>query len=233
MAYTDPYQTFRVVYEIISTILCFILVKFMIKPYQITGESRYLGLPLGFSILGITYALSAIVFSQVNFFGNGTVYIQLVLRTFAFLFLAVTYYFSRKGGENKQWIWNTTIALLIVGIIISFLLVNVPDVVELCGYQNLSFFVRVFNIVCILYIIAHTLRSHIETPDPRTIWIPLGYILFALSQGLLIIFVIDTGSTASSMAAWWGALSIRWAALAIFFYVTYRSFYSAKKRVGE
>lgn len=203
----------------------------MIKPYKITGESRYLGLPLGFSILGVTYALSAFVFSQLYIFGKGTIYIQLVLRTFAFVFLVITYYFSRKSGENKQRIWNTTIVLLIIGIIASFIVVSIPDVVALFGYQNLSFFVRVFNIVCIGYIIAHTLKSHIEKPDPRTVWIPLGYILFALSQGLLIIYAIDSGNSASSMAAWWGALSIRWAALAIFLCVAYRSFYSDKKGV--
>ncbi len=205
----------------------------MIKPYQITGESRYLGLPIGFGILGVTYAVSAFVFSQMYIFGNGTMYIQLVLRTFAFIFLVITYYFSRKSGENKRWIWNTSIALLIIGVAISFVLVSIPDVVALVGYQNLSFFVRVFNLVCIGYIIAHTLRSHIETPDPETIWIPLGYILFAISQGLLIIYAIDTTTSASSMAAWWSALAIRWAALAVFLFVAYRSFYSAKKGVGK
>jgi len=203
----------------------------MIKPYQITGESRYLGLPIGFGILGVTYAVSAFVFSQMYIFGNGTMYIQLVLRTFAFIFLVITYYFSRKSGENKRWLWNTTIALLIIGAVVSFVLVSIPDVVALVGYQNLSFFVRVFNLICIGYIFAHTLRSHIETPDPETIWIPLSYILFAISQGLLIIYAIDTTTSASSMAAWWSALAIRWAALSVFLFVAYRSFYSVKKRL--
>lgn len=203
----------------------------MIKPYLITRESRYLGLPIGFGILGVTYAVSAFLFSQLYIFGNGTIYIQLVLRTFAFIFLVITYYFSRKSGENKRWIWNTTIALLIMGAVISFVLVSIPDVVASVGYQNLSFFVRVFNLVCIGYLIAHTLRSHIETPDPETIWIPLGYILFAISQGLLIIYAIDTTTSASSMTAWWSALAIRWAALSVFLFVAYRSFYSVKKRL--
>ena len=205
----------------------------MIKPYQITRESRYLGLPIGFGILGVTYAVSAFIFSHMFIFGNGTIYIQLVLRTFAFIFLVITYYFSRKSRENKQWLWNTTIALLIIGVVVSFVLVSIPDVVALVGYQNLSFIVRVFNVACIGYLIAHTLRSHIENPDPETIWIPLGYILFAISQGLLMIYAIDTTTSASSMAAWWSALAIRWAALAVFLFVAYRSFYSSKKGVGK
>ena len=227
----DPYayQTFRIIYEIISAVLCFILVRFMVKPYQITGESRYLGLPIGFGILGLTYAISAILFSQLFILGNGTIYIQLILRIFAFLFLSITYYFSRRNGENKRRIWNTTLALLIIGVTVSLLLVSIPEVTTVIGYQNLSFFVRVFNLFLIGYIFAHTLRSHIEKPDPETIWIPLGYILFALSQGLLIIYAIDRGNSASSMAAWWGALAIRWAAIGVFLFITCRSFYCVKK----
>jgi hypothetical protein len=34
--------------EIVSAILCFVLLRSMIKPYRTTGEGRYLGLPLGF-----------------------------------------------------------------------------------------------------------------------------------------------------------------------------------------
>ncbi len=107
------YQTFRVVYEATSAIFCFILVRFMIKPYLVTRESRYLGLPLGFGFLGATYALSAFVYFQPQFFGSGTIYFQLVMRTFAFVFLCVTYYFSTKSGDSGRF-WNTSLALLII-----------------------------------------------------------------------------------------------------------------------
>src|SRR3990172_10864400 len=161
----DPYayQTFRIIYEVTSTIICLILVRFMIKPYQVTGESRYLGLPLGFGFLGATYALSAFVFFQPSFFGGGTIYLQLVLRTFAFIFLCVTYYFSKKSPDSRG-LWNTTLALLIIAFLTLFLLVNIPDV-ALPSYQSASVFTRVFNLILILYICAHTLRSHIEKPD--------------------------------------------------------------------
>ena len=36
------YQTFRVVYEATSAILCLILVRFMIKPYQVTEKADIL-----------------------------------------------------------------------------------------------------------------------------------------------------------------------------------------------
>lgn len=46
--------------DIIVIVICGILLKFMIKPYQATGENRYLGLPLGFGVLGLTYFIGII-----------------------------------------------------------------------------------------------------------------------------------------------------------------------------
>jgi hypothetical protein len=224
----DPYayQTFRVVYEATSAIFCLILVRFMIKPYIVTRESRYLGLPLGFGFLGATYALSAFVYFQPQFLGNGTIYFQLLMRTFAFVFLCVTYYFSTKSGDNGRF-WSTSLALIIIAFLALFLLVNIPGV-TLPSYQLTSTFTRFFNLICIAYLCAHTLRSHIEKPDPETLWIPLGYFLFGVSQYSLIIYAID-----NSMSAWWGALAIRWTGLAVFLFVSYKSFYGIKKEENK
>jgi len=224
---TNPgdYQTFRIIYEITSAIICLLLVRFMIKPYQITGENRYIGLPLGFGLLGATYALSAFVYFQPLFLGRATIYIQLILRTFAFIFLSVTYFFSRKNAENNRWIWNTTLTLLIGVFLTLFVFVSIPDT-NLPNYQSLCFSIRIINLILIGYICAHTLRSHLEKPDPETLWIPLGYILLAISQYALIIWALD-----ESYSAFFSALAIRWIGLVTFLIVAYRSFYNPKKRV--
>jgi hypothetical protein len=195
----------------------------MIKPYQITKENRYLGLPLGFGFLGTTYALSAFVYFQPYFFGAVTIYLQTVVRSFAFIFLCMTYYFSRKNAENGRWCWNTTIILLFIIFVTSVILLNIPQA-SLPSYQLTSAITRVFNLICIVYLCAHTLRSHIKTPEPDTILSPFGYILLGISQYSLIIYAND-----NSMSAWWGALAIRWAGLAIFLIIAYRSFWSNKK----
>src|SRR5665647_1612172 len=123
----DPYayQTFRVVYETTSAIICLILLRYMIKPYQITKENRYLGLPLGFGFLGATYALSALVYFQPYFLGNGTIYLQAVVRSFAFIFLCMTYYFSRKNAENSRHIWNAALIILILVLLTSAILISI------------------------------------------------------------------------------------------------------------
>jgi len=62
-------------------------------------------------------------------------------------------------------------------------------------------------------------------PDPTTLLIPLGYILFAISQYSLIIWAID-----ESMFAFWSALALRWGGLAIFLFVAYVTFYGSQKK---
>jgi hypothetical protein len=220
------YETFRIIYEIISTILCAVLVKFMIKPYQITRESRYLGLPLGFAFLGVTYALGALFYYQPSLFGRETLYVDLIVRVFAFAFLSVTYYFSKKSNENSKILWNTIFSLLIIAFIASFVIVSIPEILP--NYNTLSVCTRVLTLILIGYICAHTLRSHLEKPDPETLWIPLGYFLLGISQYSLIIWAID-----HSYAAFFGALAIRWAGLAVFLIISYRSFYTKKRLSNE
>jgi hypothetical protein len=223
------YQEFRIAYEITSTILCLILVRFMIKPYQLTGESRYIGLPLGFGFLGATYALSAFTYYQPHFFGDATLYIQLVIRSFAFVFLCVTYYFANNKMKNTRWAWNTTLVALLVAFVTSFALVILPITSPIYSeYLAAATYVRVFNLVCIGYLCYRTFRSHIEKPDPDTLWIPLGYLLLGFSQYSLIVYTLD-----NSYSAWWGALAIRWISLALFLYVAFKSFYSKKGRLNE
>ena len=210
----------RVAVEAVSAFVCFILLWFMVKPYRLTRENRYLGLPLGFGFLGLSYILGTIAFSIPNYFFKGLDWIQLIARTLAFTFLAVTYYFSRKPLKNSRIIWDVTFSLLII-IITSLVAVGIA----LTGlssntYQTAQVYVRIINIICLVYISFHTVRSHLEEPDPSTIWIPFGFIMFGVSQFSLLIWVIN-----GSLSAFWGGLVLRLAALIIFLSVSYNTFY--------
>jgi hypothetical protein len=221
----SEYQTFRVAYEVTSAVLCFILVWFMMKPYRFTKKGRYAGLPLAFGLLGISYFFSALTYAQPSFFPDYFIWFQLVARAFSFIFLAATYLFSKKTTEASQLLWNVTFSVIIVAILASVLAVIYLPSLNFENYKIASTFVRVFNITCLLYIIVHVLRSHMAKPDSSTLLIPLGYILLAISQYSLIIWAAD-----SSMTAWWGALALRWAGLAIFLFVAYITFYGSQKK---
>ncbi len=222
------YDEVRIVVEIASAIICFILVWFMIKPYQLTREGRYLGLPLGFMFLGISYTFAAIAFSTYArpfFFTQEISWLQLLTRSFAFVFLAVTYYFSKKFAQKNRLRWDSTLGFLVVMLVaLSVIGIVVPQFTYE-SYQAAQVYVRIFNVFCLAYIAIHTLRSHIQMPDPTTIWIPIGFILLAVSQYSLLFWYID-----SSLSAFMGALVIRLLGLSVFLFVSYRTFYGKDKR---
>ena len=218
--------TIQVTIEAISAALCFILVRFMIKPYSLTRESRFLCLPLGFGFLGASYILGAIAFTQTSFSVNALAWLQLLSRTFAYAFLVVTYYFSKKPSKNSQIIWNIVLSLLIVALLSSVAAVIIVPQFTVNSYQATQIYVRIFNIICLAYISIHTLRSHLKNSEPATIVIPFGFILFGISQYSILIWAID-----GSNFAFIGGLVLRLAALAVFLIVAYRTFYGSKKKV--
>jgi hypothetical protein len=193
------YDVARIIIEIASAIVCLILVRFMIKPFQLTRESRYIGLPLGFIFLGTSYAIAAIAYTE-------------------------PIYFSKKPSKGTQLWWNITLSVLVVALIALFLVIVIDPQAASNGYAASQVYVRIFNVICLSYIAIHSLRSHIKDPDPTTIWTPLGFILLAISQYSLLFWYID-----SSFAAFWGALVLRLLALAVFLFVAFRTFYSSRK----
>ncbi len=218
-----PYEVERIIIEVVSAIACIILVRFMIKPYGLTRETRYLGLPLGFGFLGLSYAFSAFSYSSlIDFASYG--WIQLFVRGFAFLFLAVTYYFS-KSEKHPKTLWNMTLGLFATIFAVAVLLVMVTPQIVMSDYELAQAIVRGFSLVCLLYISIHALKSHVEQSAPTTLLAPFGYILLGIGQYSLIIWAID-----SSYLAFFGGLGLRLAGLAVFLLVSYKAFYSS---VGE
>jgi fluoride ion exporter CrcB/FEX len=216
------YDVERITIEVVSAIACFILTRFMIKPFRLTGETRYLGLPLGFGFLGASYTFSALSYSPILGFDNSG-WLQLFFRAFAFLFLAITYYFSKSVKKSKL-LWNTTLGALAAIMTILILVAIISPQCVLANYLLAQVYVRIFDLICLSYISIHALKSHIEQPDPTTLMIPLAFILLAIGQYSVLIWVVD-----KSALAFWTGLAFRLAGLAIFLYVSYRAFHSLEK----
>ncbi|HSV49358.1 MAG TPA: hypothetical protein VLH35_03500 [Candidatus Acidoferrales bacterium] len=221
------YEVPRIIIEVASAIIYIVLVKYMIKPYSLTREQRYLGLPLGFAFLGLSEIILTI---QIVFPLTQLPGLSVATRTFAFVFLAITYYFSKKPAKNSQIVWTLTLSLLIIiSAVLCLILVGAP-LLNLQVPVSFSIFLRVLGLFFIAFISLHTLNSHIKKPEPTTIWIPLGFIMLGISQYSQIIRIID-GSYAYG-AAFVGSLVARFIGLAIFLFVAYRTFYGSKKREG-
>jgi hypothetical protein len=218
------YDLERITIEAVSAIACFILVRFMIKPFQLTGETRYLGLPLGFGFLGTSYAFSALSFSPILDFEQSG-WVQLFFRAFAFLFLVVTYYFS-KSAKKPRLLWNITLGVLAAILTTLIVLAIISPPYLLANYLLASVYVRGFNLLCLSYIAIHALKSHIEQPDPTTLMVPLGYILLGIGQYSALIWAVD-----KSALAFWTGLALRLTGLALFLFVSFRTFYCSEKGV--
>jgi hypothetical protein len=104
------------------------------------------------------------------------------------------------------------------------LVVFEPPMFGLPGYKTVDEYFRLFNIICLAYISIHTLRSHTSRPDPKTIWIPLGYLLLGFGQYSSLIWSLD-----SSFAAFVGAHFLRLSGLLILLFVAYQAFYGPNK----
>ena len=206
--------------EVVSAILCFVLVKYMIKPYQFTGETRYIGLPLGFTFLGISYLLMGLaLFSHTIIFIEDIKWIQLLTQAFAFAFLAVTYYFSNQNKKQKRIRWQITYTGLIIALIISFLIIIIPPSFELPSYKTVDEYFRLINILFSSYISIHALRSFSIKTKEKILWFPLGYVLLVVGQYSLLIWSID-----SSLTAFVGAHVLRLTGLIVFLLVSLQTF---------
>ncbi len=212
----------RVTIEIISAVACLILVKFMIKPYQVTREGRYIGLPLGFGFLGASYTISALTYIGLANF-EVIWRFQLILRAFSFVFLAVAYYFSKKPSKNTRYIWNIVLSGLFVILATSVLMTFITPYTPSDNY--LDFFVRIVSLICIAYIFIHCLREKTIAQDPYAKWVLVAYALLGLSQYSIIVWVADF-----SYFAFWGSLIFRLTSLAVLVAVTYKIFHIPKKR---
>ena len=226
---TNMYPTERMIVEAASAIIFFVLVRFMIKPYQLTREGRYLGLPLGFGFLGVSSALAAFSYSPLIPQNLATSFLwpPVLARTFAFVFIAVTYFFSDRTSRRSRLLGNITISFLVIALAILLIMLFVAPEFTFKGYSPSNVYLRAFNIACLVYVCIFTLRSHVRNPDPTTIWIPFGFIFLAISQYTLLFWYLDT-----SFSAFIASLVDRFVSLAIFLWVAYRAFYRSIKKDG-
>jgi hypothetical protein len=209
--------------EFVSATLSFILVRFMVKPYLYTREDRYVGLPLGFTFLGMSYLFMGLAFSLNSLpFVEEMKWLQLFTEVYAFAFLAVTYYFSNREPKRstRLW-WHFIFSALILAMIATYFIIFEPysPMFALPRYNVADRYISIFDIVFASYVSVYTLRSHALKPDPKTLWAPMGYILLAFGEYSSLIWSLD-----SSFSALVGAYIIRLAGLLVFLSISIRIF---------
>jgi predicted neutral ceramidase superfamily lipid hydrolase len=215
---------FLILAEGISAAMTLVLVRFMIKPYRMTGESRFLGLPMGFTFLGVSNIFMAVSLlpGESSLFGEFK-WLQLYTGAYTFIFLAMTYRLSPKTRERRaRLLMQGLTSLLFLVLILSIVVVFLPPALAFPSYKTADEYFRFFNMTLALYAAFRTFRSHVKKPKSETVLAPLGYALLALSQYFLLIWSLD-----SSFSALLGAYVIRIAGLLAFFIVSYEPLWRA------
>ena len=123
--------------------------------------------------------------------------------------------------------WDVALSGIIVALTSFAILFLVAPGIALDHYQTLSIYVRIFNIVCLLYISVYTLRSHLAAQDSKTILTPFGYIFLLIGQYSLLIW--NTGDITNQIP-FYGGLLMRWIGLVLFLLIAYRTFYGTNKQ---
>ncbi len=205
-----------------SAVICFVLVWFMTKPYRYTGKRQTIGLPLGFSFLGAAFVMGIAMFVESPTFVDVTRWVQLFTQSYAFAFLAVAYYFSKRGKEATRLWLEIAFAVILSVAFVSFLVILIAPLYDLPHFNTMEDYLTIFNIFCLSYLAIRTLTSHTSRPGAKTIWIPLSYLLLDFSQYSLLIWSLD-----ESHAAFVGAYFLRIAGLIVFLIVAYQTFYTS------
>ncbi len=140
-------------------------------------------------------------------------------KTICFRFSYVYLFYSNKPSTNRPF-WDITLSVLLVSLTALFIFYFIAPQLAISSYRVLSVYVRVFNLICLLYISVHTLRSHLIAQNSKTILTPFGFIFLGISQYSLIIWATGDGGD----LAFYGGLLLRWIGLALFLVNAYRSF---------
>ena len=121
--------------DAVSAVICFVLVWFMTKPYRYTGERQYIGLPLAFSFLGASFVMGLTRFVESAAFVDVMRWIQLFTQSYAFAFLAVTYYFSKRGRETTRLWLELAFATILSVAAVSYIVIFVAPAYDLSQLQ--------------------------------------------------------------------------------------------------
>ena len=111
---------------------------------------------------------------------DALVWLQLSLRSFAFAFLALTYYFSKKSAQKSRIWWNIALSVLIVALLVSSAIVLVIPQFGVSAERVSGAYTRVFNVLCLAFITAYTVRSYSKKHDPAKSLGEVHWVIFNL-----------------------------------------------------
>ncbi|MEW6605242.1 MAG: hypothetical protein AB1351_11230 [Thermoproteota archaeon] len=213
-----------VVIAAISVSLSLMISRYFFKSYSFSGFGYLLGLPVGFAFLGASFIfeVSSLMYRADPLLYPAFFWIQMTLQSEAFALIALSYYYknSDASGSDRKiqprdvLVTILPLAMVVIPFIVPTLSLAAAPYFNYAGLADLSFYMRIFNIVVIAYIFKSAIVSLVRAANIKMLYVPAAFALLLLEQYSLILAYFD-----NSVIAFIGSAAARIASLALFVYI--------------
>ena len=187
------YADFFIVFQILTAFFVGAILWFSLRAYRLTNMSFLIAFFLGFLLLesSFTFVLINRLVGHTGILYHGTFWIQEILQTAAFAFMASAYYFKNKELTNARIATYVIAMIIIIALsVIAFLLT--PPTLAFAWRTLTSPYFYLVNLALLSYAVYRVTTttsvssSHKRPVRSRALLVPAGFAILALSQILWI-----------------------------------------------
>ena len=235
--------SYSILVTIASILLCSIISVYFFKTYRFSGFGYLLGLPTGFTLLGISFIFEHLSLISYFYYSSSTdsflysafFWIQLTLQSEGLALISISYMLKNRvdlvnGLEvSKPFLYlsnkSAPIRLRdVLLVIMPMVVTSVPLMITVSALfvqpilndtelVDLSIYTRIFDIVMLGYILRASLKSLVKAANVELLYVPAVFGLLWLEQYSLITTYFD-----NSPSAFIGSILARLTGLTLFVY---------------
>jgi hypothetical protein len=187
------YADFFIVFQILTAFFVGAILWFSLRAYRLTNMSFLIAFFLGFLLLesSFTFVMINRLVGHTGILYHGTFWIQEILQTAAFAFIASAYYFKNKELTNAR-IATYVIAMIIIIAISVIAFLSTPPTLAFAWRTLTSPYFYLVNLALLSYAVYRVTTttslssSHKRPVRSRALLVPAGFAILALSQILWI-----------------------------------------------
>jgi hypothetical protein len=185
------YADFFIVFQILTAFFVGAILWFSLRAYRLTNMSFLIAFFLGFLLLesSFTFVMINRLVGHTGILYHGTFWIQEILQTAAFAFIASAYYFKNKELTSAR-ITTYAIAMIIIIAISVIAFLSTPPTLAFAWRTLTSPYFYLVNLALLSYAVYRvtttSLSSHKQLVRSRALLVPAGFAILALSQILWI-----------------------------------------------
>jgi len=210
--YSSP-EGLMLVCKVISIPLTFVIVYFGYKYFKLTSFSTLQSFTIGFSFMAAADLFAFVCILTQFEDKNSILWIQSILMSYGFSFIAATYYYKMKS-EKKLFSINKIFSLAIIPLIAYIGIFSVLELSEMSDFFSVEEYFLMFNLFILAYISKHTLVNAVTSARKELVYIPMAFVLLFVGQLTALIYSIDGG-----YASLVSSIILKNAGLAVFFIV--------------